>query len=167
MRISFIKTSAKGVITKMITILQIFMFLFLLLAVQAYFGGLVININHTNSFDEKVVLSSSWFKSYKKGDYIIFDHPLFKSSICKQIAGVAGDTIEIKNRKIYVQGIYKGKMLDKSPYSGKHLTWIKDKIIPEGYVYVYAPHRYSFDSRYQGVGLVEITKIKSKAWPIF
>ena len=163
----FIKTVAKEVVTKVITILQISMFLFVALTIQSYFGGVVVNINQSHSFDEKIVLSSSWFKSYKKGDYIIFDHPLFKSSICKQIAGIAGDTIEIKNSKIYIAGMYKGQMLDKSPYSGKSLTWIKEKIIPEGYVYVYAPHRYSFDSRYQDVGLIGIDKIKSKAWPIF
>ena len=163
----FIKTVAKQVFIKMIIILQIILFLFVVLLIQAHFGGIVVNINQSNSFDEKIILSSNWFNSYKKGDYIIFDHPLFKSSLCKQIAGIAGDTIEIKNTSIYVQGVYKGQMLDKSPYSGKSLTWIKEKIIPDGYVYVYAPHKHSFDSRYQDVGLIEITKIQSKAWPIF
>jgi conjugal transfer pilin signal peptidase TrbI len=100
-------------------------------------------------------------------DWVSFDHPSFPAPILKIVVGVAGDRVLIANGHVFVNGIDRGRILDKSPNSGKPLTPIQPCMIPDGYVYVWAMHPESFDSRYQDIGLIHISRIKERLWCVF
>ena len=112
-------------------------------------------------------------KSPKKNDYIQFEihnhnhghdtkYPLW----VKQIKGVSGDEISILNQTVFINGklicIAKENFLN-----GSKANVIVQGQIPEGYVYVYAPHKDSFDSRYQEFGLVSLDDVIGVAHPVF
>jgi type IV secretory pathway protease TraF len=47
--------------------------------------------------------------------------------------------------------------------SGNGITPTQDQVIPEGQVFLYSPHPKSFDSRYQEVGLVQVSDLEGTA----
>jgi conjugal transfer pilin signal peptidase TrbI len=112
-------------------------------------------------------IGTIWIFTPKCGDLISFDHPRFGAPIGKIVVGVAGDRVEIYNGHVYVNGTDRGCILDKSPRSGKPLTPIESCIIPDGYVYVWAPHPESFDSRYADIGLIQVSRMKEWLWCVF
>ncbi len=127
----------------------------------------IIRWNRSNSLPGRMFIGTSWTFTPQRGDVISFDHPLFPAPIAKIVVGIAGDTVEIVNGHVFVKGIYRGRVLDKSPRSGKPLRSIQPCVIPEGYVYVWAPHPESFDSRYQDIGLIHVSRMKERLWCIF
>jgi conjugal transfer pilin signal peptidase TrbI len=112
-------------------------------------------------------IGTTWTFIPKRGDMVSFDHPMFPAPIAKVVVGVAGDIVTIINGRVLVNGVDRGIVLDKSPRSGKPLTSIQPCVIPEGYVYVWAPHSESFDSRYQDMGLIHVSRIKERLWRVF
>lgn len=127
----------------------------------------IIRWNLSNSLPGRMFIGTTWGFTPQRGDVISFDHPLFPASIAKCVVGVAGDRVEIYNGHVYVNGTDRGRVLDKSPHSGKPLTSIEPGLIPDGYVYVWAPHPDSFDSRYQDIGLIHVSRIKERLWCVF
>lgn len=127
----------------------------------------IIRWNRSHSLPGRMYIGTSWTFTPQRGDVISFDHPLFPAPIAKSVVGVAGDMVEIVNGEVFVNGIDRGRVLDKSPHSGKPLTSIKPGLIPDGYVYVWAPHPESFDSRYADIGLIHISRIKERLWCVF
>ncbi len=127
----------------------------------------IIRWNLSHSLPGRMFIGTTWDFTPKRGDLISFDHPVFEAPIAKIVVGVAGDRVEIYNGHVYVNGIDRGCVLDKSPRSEKPLTPIQPCIIPEGYVYVWAPHLESFDSRYQNMGLIHISRVKERLWRVF
>lgn len=78
----------------------------------------------------------------------------------------AGETISYdKEGTLYVgtQAVGKPKHLSKT---GKILTPIKEQVIPEGHVFLYAPHQDSFDSRYEELGLIHKKALQGRAVPV-
>ncbi len=58
----------------------------------------------------------------KRGDVIVFIYPEDRSKdFVKRVVGISGDTLEIKNKKIYLNGL---------PYSDGHGVYTDDMIIP-------------------------------------
>lgn len=58
----------------------------------------------------------------KRGDIVVFIYPEDRSKdFVKRVVGVSGDTLEIKNKKIYLNGL---------PYSDGHGVYTDDMIIP-------------------------------------
>lgn len=58
----------------------------------------------------------------KRGDIVVFIYPEDRSKdFVKRVVGVSGDTLEIKNKKIYLNGL---------PYSDGHGVYMDDMIIP-------------------------------------
>jgi conjugal transfer pilin signal peptidase TrbI len=116
-------------------------------------------------------LPFTYFVSYKKnahekGLYVSIDHPKSSIRLAKKIIGIAGDRISISGQRFFINGMDYGTI--KSNFSnGSHLTPIQESIIPIGYVFVYAPHSESFDSRYADFGLVNIQHLKEVLWPLF
>lgn len=127
----------------------------------------IIRWNLSNSLPGRMFIGTTWTFTPRRGDMISFDHPIFPAPIAKIVVGVAGDRVEILRQHVVVNGIERGKVLDKSPNSGKRLTPLEPGIIPEGYVYVWAPHPHSFDSRYSDIGLVHVSQIKERLWRVF
>jgi conjugal transfer pilin signal peptidase TrbI len=127
----------------------------------------IIRWNLSHSLPGRMFIGTTWDFTPKRGDIVSFDHPMFPAPIAKVVVGVAGDSVDILRGHAIVNGSDLGIILDKSPRSGKPLRSIQPCVIPEGYVYVWAPHPESFDSRYQDIGLIHISRIKELLWCVF
>lgn len=87
---------------------------------------------------------------------------LNKISYIKRIIGIAGDRIQIKNGKVYLNGeelqeiyLIDGTITNEANYN--------DIIVPEGYVFVMGDNRIeSIDSR--TFGCIPIEKLEGKVW---
>jgi len=84
----------------------------------------------------------------------------------KIVGGVAGDLITIVNHQIWINHTLIGKLRTHTN-SQQPLTPIVNTIIPPGWIFVYATHPDSFDSRYREFGLVKIDKIIGKVIPLW
>lgn len=109
----------------------------------------------------------------KRGDVVVFIYPEDRSKdFIKRVIGVGGDTIEIRNKKIFLNGL---------PYSDAHGVYADDFIIPgsiqprdnygpftvpRGALFTMGDNRdQSYDSRFWGV--VEMKDVLGKAMIIY
>jgi signal peptidase I len=109
------------------------------------------------------------FGEPKRGDVIIFEYSETQDFI-KRIIGIPGDSIMIKDGKIYVNG----NQLDESDYladtvytsGGDYLAQGETITIGEGKYFVLGDNRpHSSDSR--TFGPISEDKIKGKAWIVY
>lgn len=100
------------------------------------------------------------------GMFVTFNHPKSKFAIAKQLIGLPGDMLAIRNQKLFINEVEYGAL---QPYtlSGQVIHPITEETIPQGYCFVYAPHPYSYDSRYAEFGLVPLDSLKEELWPLF
>lgn len=124
-----------------------------------------IRINHTASLPYKVFLSAP-FNTVKRYAHVSFYHPHTSKSLAKRIIGLPGDQISCCENHVYVNDYDCGHAFNMTS-SGSPLIPIETGIIPEGYVFVHAPHPDSFDSRYLQFGLIPISLLEETLWPIF
>lgn len=137
----------------------------------------------TNKFIQILTVTGTGGKlnyTYQRGDVIIFQQPGKLDYIKRVIAG-PGDTIMIKENKVYVNG--KRLIENYIPNSDEYKTEIAQDpfqaFIKEGETLTVPPNKYfvmgdnrrhSQDSRYAIVGWVDINEIKGrvflKYWPI-
>lgn len=113
-------------------------------------------------------------KTLKKGQYITFsiddiieDKPTFyeqknvdgNADYLKKIVATDDDIILIQDKKIYINGEYKGRILEKDGF-GKRLPGLKNGkyILKEKTYFVMGENPFSYDSRYYGA--IPATKIK-------
>ena len=116
-------------------------------------------------------LPFSFFLSTKLSDiepkmYVALEHPKSSLLIAKQVIGLPGDILKIRNHTLYINGISYGSIREKTR-SGYPIEPINEGVISEGYVFVYAPHPDSYDSRYAEFGLISVSQLKEKLWPLF
>ena len=99
------------------------------------------------------------------GKFIYYILEINKKCYIKRIIGVAGDHVEIKDNRVYLNGeeleeeyIDEGVRTDLGSYG-----IYSDVIVPEGYVFVMGDNReHSTDSRC--FGCVPVTKIEGRVW---
>jgi len=102
-----------------------------------------------------------------RGDIVIFKYPADPSlTFIKRIIGIEGDTVEIKDHKVFVNG----QELDEPYIMEKTLSDYPAACVPENTVFVLGDNRnYSKDSRYPDVGFVPLKNVKGEAffriWP--
>jgi signal peptidase I len=108
----------------------------------------------------------------KHDDIVVFKFPEDPSKdFIKRVVGVEGDTIEIRNKKVYVNGelresdfaIYLDPYVQYSEQNRDNLGPLK---VPENSIFVMGDNRdYSYDSRFWG--FVDLKDLKGKAFMIY
>ena len=104
------------------------------------------------------------FSGPHRGDVIVFNPPVSSDKpYIKRVIGLPGDTVEIKDGTVYVNGT----RLDETYLHGDTTDCqpraCDPVVVPEGHVFVLGDNRaHSSDSRY--FGTVEISSIVGKAW---
>lgn len=104
----------------------------------------------------------------ERGDILVFQYPKDPSrDFIKRVIAIPGDTIEIKDGHIYVNGELKNEPYILSTTRGDYPL----ATVPEGHIFVMGDNRNnSEDSRFADVGMVPFDLIKGKAvlifWPI-
>ncbi len=109
----------------------------------------------------------------KKGDVIVFIYPEDRSKdFIKRVVGSPGDTLEIRNKHLYVNGTEyinpNTAFRDRSVFSGDFTPRdnMKPLTVPPGHLFVMGDNRdYSHDSRFWG--FVPIVDVKGKAFIIY
>jgi len=109
----------------------------------------------------------------KRGEIIVFIYPEDRSKdFIKRVVGGGGDTIEIRNKKIFLNGL---------PYQDNHGVYVDDFIlpgsiqprdnfgpftVPKGTVFAMGDNRdQSYDSRFWGV--VDLKDVLGKAFMLY
>ena len=114
-------------------------------------------------------------KKPKRGDYICFtlsEETAKKNNLpsnikfTKQVVGVEGDRITLKNRDFYINDDYVATAKTHS-LKGEPLTPSSEGVLGKGKYYVFSPHTDSFDSRYQKMGWVNQEQVVGVAYPIW
>ena len=101
-----------------------------------------------------------------KGDYTLVSSPWYGDRLIKKVIAEAGEKVYYdRNGTLYVGSQEVGKVKNLSK-TGRSLTPLKEQVIPEGHVFLYAPHQDSFDSRYEELGLVHKNALQGRAVPV-
>ncbi|WP_019120464.1 signal peptidase I [Brevibacillus massiliensis] len=126
--------------------------------------------------EEKLVVNKAVYYLHppERGDIIVF-HAEAKRDYIKRVIGLAGDTVEMRNDTLYINGQpvdepYLAENKQKAEAAG--LEWTADfqpVKIPEGYIWVMGDNRpNSKDSRM--IGPVELKAVVGRAefvfWPL-
>ncbi len=131
------------------------------------------SMEHTLNPGEYVLVDklSPHFSDYKRGDVIVFEPPTgFQENgsdipFIKRVIGVAGDTVELKDGAVWVNGVelvepyvFEGQKTDPDPATGK-TVWQ----VPKDSLFVLGDHRVaSKDSRY--FGPIAKSTVIGRAW---
>lgn len=105
------------------------------------------------------------FKAPERGEVLVFRYPRDPSrDFIKRVIGVAGDTVEIKDSRVLLNG-----QLLNEPYILERTRGSYPAVnVPEGHIYVMGDNRNnSEDSRFKDVGFVPLELIKGKAITVF
>lgn len=104
----------------------------------------------------------------KRGDLVRFsghgmDHPGFPDGIqiTKFVAGVPGDTIEVKNDRLYINGTFSGRLWLLKTLGKEGGAFDRFEVVPSGRYFLLGTTPNSYDSRYWG--FVESRQIMGRA----
>jgi signal peptidase I len=112
-------------------------------------------------YNKNVVLTERVSKELKHGEVIVFDaRPIDEEYYIKRVIGLPGDSVEIKDGSVYVNG----EKLEEHYLKVETRTEPEMNIIvPEGEVFVLGDNReVSQDSRF--IGTIPVKKIKGHAY---
>lgn len=148
----------KSIRKKAIIILAIYLgsYLGVMSLIEKPFFGIC--INKTDSLPYKVFISRP-LETLRKFSFVSLHHNATPNLLVKQVVGLAGDEIKYEGNHLFVNEYDCG--------TAHKLTPIQTGKIPEGYVFLHATHKDSFDSRYQEFGLIPMTQLEEELWPIF
>lgn len=121
-------------------------------------------------FTDKIIIP---FKNPKYGDIIVFKFPEDeKKDFIKRVVGLPGDKLEIKDKKIYINGKFVDEQFaaHSDPMLYPSAIQPRDNLgpitVPEDSYFVMGDNRdFSLDSRYWG--FVKLNKIRGKAFIIY
>ncbi len=128
-----------------------------------------ISINETKSLPYKVFIV---IRNHEPtlGDYIDFWPPEneFYSGISfiKQVVAETNDFVECNDRERLIDNKIVAIAKEES-INGRKLHLGPCGLVPKGHLFVLAPHRDSFDSRYREIGYVPFEAVRGVAYPLF
>ncbi len=100
-------------------------------------------------------------KNPEHGDVVAIDHKGLSEVIIKRIAACPGDTVLIKDKKLFVNGsvpdLYKDTLFDYGGIAEKEIV-----LSPEEYFVIGDNVSQSRDSRYEEVGIINSSSIMGK-----
>lgn len=105
------------------------------------------------------------FRTPERGEILVFKYPSNQNrDFIKRVIAIAGDSIEIKDGRVFVND-----QLMNEPYIlSKTRGDYQKSIVPEGHIFVMGDNRNnSEDSRFSDVGFVPHELIKGKAILVF
>ncbi len=137
---------------------------------------LPILFNVTPSVPYRVVWADYSARKFARGDLIVYsfrgpaaeaDYPgLREQPFFKRVVGVAGDTVTVQGRAVFINGTAVGVAKTHS-FDRRPLAPIDPVVIPPGHLYVQGTSADSFDSRYRASGLVPASTVTAKVKPLF
>jgi len=112
------------------------------------------------------------FDAYKRGDIVVFNPPpdwvqSAGTPFIKRVIGIARDTVEVRNGKVYVNGIALAEpyvfQAAGEPQTTETSTDPPKWVVPDGELFVMGDHRASSsDSR--TFGPIKVTDVIGRAW---
>lgn len=108
-----------------------------------------------------------WLETPKTGDIIVLKPPKDTRKYIKRVIGAPGDSVEVRNSKVYVNGMeLKELYINEKTLQDYSLT-----DVPAGMLFVMGDNRnYSKDSRDPDVGFIPLKNVVGKAififWPL-
>ncbi len=108
------------------------------------------------------------FREPRRGEIVVFGYPQDpRRKFIKRVIGLPGDTVEIRNRTLYVNG----EPIEEAYIRGPMYQPYGQIVVPEGTVWVLGDNRNnSEDSRFPDVGPVPKRNIVGRAllryWPV-
>lgn len=155
-------TICKCMLIALITSLIITNFIFQAVTVD---GDSMLPTLHTK--DRLILEKLTYYFSKPKADDIVVIKPpndLTRKYI-KRIVAVGGDTVQIKNHKLYVNGIEKNEWYLKERMNGPYdINFINSQTIPKDYICVLGDNRnHSQDSRDKDINFIPLKNVLGKA----
>lgn len=99
-------------------------------------------------------------------NYTVVFSDWYHGQVIKKIIGIGGDRIGYdQNNQMFVNN-FKVGVPHCVTSDGRRLHPTPAQIIPQGYVFLYSEHIKSFDSRYQELGLVPLSKLQGLVIPL-
>jgi hypothetical protein len=122
-------------------------------------------ISETDSISQHYFLQILKIKP-KINDYTVVWSDWYHGKVIKKIIGVEGDRIWYdQNNQMFIND-FKVGVLRGVTFDGRRLHPTPAQIIPKEYVFLYSGHIQSFDSRYQELGLVPLSKLQGLVVPL-
>lgn len=124
------------------------------------------SMENTLKIDDQLIglRSAYWFHKPERGDIVMFDYPDDEKQLfIKRIIGLPGETVEIVEGKVYING--SSTPLDEPYVKETPVGSFGPYVVPEGKYFMLGDNRNnSKDSRYWKNQFVEEDKIHCKAW---
>lgn len=125
---------------------------------------------HPNFPDGEYLLTQKityYRENPKRGDVIVFKPPISEDEFIKRVIAVPGETVSVKEGKVYVNGqLLKEDYINVYTSGGSFLADGDEYIVPEGEYFVMGDNRpHSSDSR--AWGPIKKKDITGKAWLVY
>lgn len=137
-----------------------------ILGVALFSSQLSIVVSETNSHPAHYFLHVKHLKP-RLNDYTLSYSTWLGKKMVKQIIGIEGDFVWVNQLdEVFINDRLVG-FAHPCGSDARALSPVPMQTIPEGFVFLYSPHRGSFDSRYQQLGLVPVSKLEGRAFPLW
>ncbi len=121
--------------------------------------------NATESLPQKYWIGIKRIKP-TKGNYVVFSVDGQEFTFLKQVVGINGDVVSLKNKDFFVNDEYVATAKTHS-LTGEPLEVGNDGVLGKGQYFVTTPYKHSFDSRYKKVGWVDEKQIICVVYPLW
>jgi signal peptidase I len=117
---------------------------------------------------ERVVVTkySYWLSEPQRGDIVVTHYPIDNQYYVKRIIGLPGETVEVRNGTVYINGVALAESYIAEPIEAD----FEPMTVEDGHVFVMGDNRnYSLDSRNPQIGTLPqediMGKVRAVVWP--